>query len=408
MAYFERTQILAADSPSIDAFSRWRVSNPTGLFDAQFTYNLNNLLFEQVTAGTGAAIAHDATNRMAVMTFASTPTGGQAYMQSYEYFRYQPGKSQLIFLTFNMIETAANCIKFAGYSDGANGIEFRLNGTAPQIAILSDTDKGDDIKAQADWNLDTMDGTGASGITLDFTKVQILVIDLQALYVGRVRVGFDVGGIVYYAHEFNHANVDTVPYIQTVNLPVRCGMTCSDTVSTTMDFICCSVISEGGSDSTAARTFGVEGDGTAGSGTRAHILSLRPKTTFNSLTNRTSFALDSVTVGNAGGRLVFWELVLGQAITGTTTYTDCNATYSAFEYNTAGTISGSPAIVIASGYVGQNSGASTATRTLLNRYPITLNAAGTAARALGTLSLIATGIGGTSAVRVTFNWAEIR
>jgi hypothetical protein len=408
MAYFERTQVQAADSPSIDAFSRWRVSNPTGLFDAQFTYNLNPLLFEAVTAGTGATVTHDATNRQAVCTFSSTATGGQAYMQSYEFMRYQPGKSQLVFVTFNMNGGTANCLKFAGYSDGNNGVEFRLNGTTPQIAILSDTATGDDIKAQADWNLDKLDGTGVSGLNLDFSKVQILVIDLQALYVGRVRVGFDVGGIVYYAHEFLHANVDTAPYAQTVNLPIRCGMTCTGTVSTTVNFICSSVISEGGTDSTAARTFGIEGSGTAGSGTRAHILSVRPKLTFNSITNRIGFQLDSVTVGNNGTRLVFWELCLGQAISGTTTYTDCNATYSAFEYNTAGTISGSPAIVIASGYVSASSGSGTATRELLSRYPITLNAAGDAVRALGTLSLIATGIGGTSDVRATFNWAELR
>jgi len=407
MAYVETTLIRAADSPSIDAFSRLRVSNPTGLFDAQFTYNLNPLLFEAVTNGSGATVTHDATNRQAVMTFSSTPTGGKAYMQTYEHFRYQPGKSQLVFVTFNMNGGAADVLKFAGYSTGANGIEFRLNGTTPQIAILSDTDKGDDIVSQATWNLDTLDGNGPSGITLDFSTVQILVIDLQALYVGRVRVGFDIDGLVYYAHEFKHANIDAAPYIQTVNLPIRAGMTCTGTVSTTMNFICCSVISEGGSDTTADRTFGIEGNGTAGSGTRAHILSLRPKTTFNSIVNRISFALDSVTVGNAGTRLVFWELVLGQAITGTTTYADCNATYSAFEYNTAGTISGSPAIVIASGYVGQNTGSGFAQRNILSRYPITLNEAG-AVRALGTLSLIATGIGGTSDVRATFNWAERR
>jgi len=41
------------------------------------------------------------------------------------------------------------------------------------------------------------------------------------------------------------------------------------------------------------------------------------------------------------------------------------------------------------------------------RYPITLNAAG-AVRALGTLSVNALGVGGTSACRVILNWREIR
>ena len=33
MSYFEKTRILAVDSPSIDAFGKCRVSNPTTLFD---------------------------------------------------------------------------------------------------------------------------------------------------------------------------------------------------------------------------------------------------------------------------------------------------------------------------------------------------------------------------------------
>jgi len=64
------------DSANLDAFSRLRVSNPLTLFNAQFTYNLQPLLFEQITSGAGATIAHNTTNRYAAMTFAATPTGG--------------------------------------------------------------------------------------------------------------------------------------------------------------------------------------------------------------------------------------------------------------------------------------------------------------------------------------------
>src|SRR6056297_3884651 len=71
------------DSALGDAFSRLRVSNPAGVFDGQMTYDLQPLLFEQITAETGASIAHSATDRLATLTFASTPTGGVARMQSF-------------------------------------------------------------------------------------------------------------------------------------------------------------------------------------------------------------------------------------------------------------------------------------------------------------------------------------
>jgi hypothetical protein len=259
--------------------------------------------------------------------------------------------------------------------------------------------------------LDTLDGSGdannPSGLTLDITKVQILAIDLQALYSGRVRMGFDIGGVVYFAHQFTAANILATPYIQTANLPITCGMTCTGTVSTTMNFICCSVVSEGGEIDIRGRSFSAEGNGTAGNGTRTHILSVRPKTTFNSITNRIKFQLENIATLNQTANPVLWEVVIGQAISGTTTFTDVNATYSAFEFNTAGTISGSPALVVASFYTGGNTGNGNTLQKFDTKYPITLNAAG-AVRSLGTLSLLATAFTGTSACRASFNWREIR
>jgi hypothetical protein len=404
------TNVGIKDGANLDAFSRLRVSNPLILHNSQLTYDLAPVIYEQITNGTGATIAHDSTNRMATMTFSSTPTGGSSYMQSYEYLPYQPGRSQLIFVTFNMIETAANTLKFAGYSDGVNGIEFQLNGTTKQFKIYSGTLDGDDTAVQSSWNLDKLDGTGPSGITLDISKTQILVIDIQALYVGRVRLGFDIGGEIIYAHEFKHANLATYPYIQTANLPVRCGMTCTGTVSTTMNFICSAVISEGGSEDinvygyTFQQDSGLVSVDTGGT----HMLSLRPRTTFNGITNRTRVAFIDVEVFNAGNQAVQWQLCLGQAITGTTTYTNVNTSYSSSEYNTAGTLSGSPAIVIDGGYVPSTGSSNVMVNTaIISRYPITLNAAGTQ-RALGTLTLKAISLSGSQNCYASVKFREIR
>jgi hypothetical protein len=341
------------------------------------------------------------------MTFASTPTGGRAEVRTFEHFRYQPGRSHLVFATFNLLGPVANVTKFVGYSDGANGVELQLVGTQPRLALLSDTSKGDEFVNQADWNVDPLDGTGPSGIDLDFATTHILVVDFQWLGVGRIRVGFDLGGVIVVAHEFVHANIQSVAYMQSANLPIRAGMTSTATVSTTMRFICCSVISEGGQADVLGYGLVHAVTGTAGNDTRAHAVSLRPKTTFNSIANRSKFVLEGIDVTVTGNNPVLWELVLGQAIT-SPTYGDVNADYSAVEASTAGTLSGSPAIVIASGYVAAtNQTKSAASKSLTSRYPITLDAAG-AVRALGTLTLLATGIGGTSAMRAALSWREIR
>lgn len=408
MTYAPQTQVIGADSPSIDAFGRWRTSQPNAVFDAQLTYNLQPLTFEAVTNGSGATVTHDATNRMALMTFSSTPTGGKAFMQSYKCIRYQPGRSQQIYITFVMGSGVANVVKFAGYSDGVNGVEFQLSGTTKQFVLYSGTGNGNQTVAQSSWNLDKLDGTGLSGLTLDTTKVQILAIDLQALYSGRVRVGFIINGILYYVHQFLAANLITTPYVQSANLPIRAGMTCTGTVSATMNYICATVMSEGGQEDIAGRGFAqsMTAAVSAGSGARTHLLSIRPKTTFNSIANRIEFDLTGVTVLVTGTNPVLWELCIGQAITGAS-YADVNSTYSGFEFS-AGTISGSPALVIASGYVAASATANVAiSQQVLSNYPITLDAAG-AVRANGTISLIAQGLGGASNTFAAMEWREVR
>lgn len=400
------------DGPNLDAFSRLRVSQPVTAFSSQFTYNLNPLLFEQITSGTGATVTQDTTNRIALMTFASTPTGGQAFMQSYEYIPYQPSKSQLVFITFNMNAAVANTLKFAGLSDGTNGIEFQLNGTTKQFVIYSGTTNGNQTVVQSSWNLDKLDGTGASGITLDETKTQILIIDFQALYVGRVRVGFDIDGQIIYCHEFLHANVVSAPYIQSANLPVRVGMTCTGTVFATMNFICCAVVSEGGIDSAALFGYdfvAVNSTDVSVTTSATHMLSIRPKTTFNSITNRMKLIPTGVDIIITSGtsNTVFWELVLGQTLTSATA-ADVNTTYSSTEFLTGGTMSGTP-IVIDSGYAtSSNQSKQSLQETISTRYPLTLDRSGTN-RDLGQLTLRATSIaGGTFNCRAIIKFKEIR
>lgn len=104
-----------------------------------------------------------------------------------------------------------NIRKFAQYGDDVNGIGFELNGTSKNFFIKSDTSNGDQSVPQASWNIDPMDGTGPSGLTLDTSKTQILVISIQALYVGEVRIGFDINGDIQWCHAFEHSNIVTAP-----------------------------------------------------------------------------------------------------------------------------------------------------------------------------------------------------
>ena len=162
---------------------------------------------------------------------------------------YQPGKVQEIVVTFNLISQDSGVTKRVGYFDANNGIYLEDDGSDYYIVRRTST-SGSAVNtrvAQADWNIDSFDGTGPSGVTIDFTKTQILFIDMEWLGVGRVRVGFVVDGIIYYAHEFLNANNLTLVYMSTPNLPIRWEISNDGSgAASSMDCICCTAISEGG------------------------------------------------------------------------------------------------------------------------------------------------------------------
>ena len=117
--------------------------------------------------------------------------------------------------------------------------------------------------------------------------------------------------------------------------------------------------------------------------------------------------LTSVEIFVTGNTPIFWELCVGSTFSVAPTFASVNATYSAYQHGTGGTLTAGT-LAIASGYVAATTQNKTAvSREISARYPITLDRAG-AVRAFGTLSLLVTGIGGTSATRASLNFTETR
>ena len=397
---------------NLDAFSRLRVSEPESLLNVQCQYDASTGEMEAGATGTGVAPAHSADTRMVAIS--ATAGNGTSFMQSYRYTPYQPGKSHLVFITGVFAAGVAGAVVDVGYFDALNGIILRQNGVSGMQVVRRTSTSGsvvDNVVAQAAWNLDKMDGTGASGITFSEANAFILVIDLQFLGMGRIRMGFDIGGDIVWAHEFLNANIIAVPYMQSATLPVQMLLTATATGATkACYFKCCSVMSEGGlADDFAFTQTTPEAVETAASGARTHLMSIRPKATFNGLPNRITFVLENLEMLVTGNNQVYWELVLGATIAAST-WADVNAEYSGFEYTSVrGAFTNlTNGIAIASGYAastGQSK--NSVSRQVSARYPLTLNRAG-AVRDLGTLSLLVTGIGGTAPTRAAINFNEIR
>jgi len=407
MSYAEMIKTAYADGPSVDAFGRARVSNPTTIFESNFVHDKQPLLFEEDLVN-GATSTHDAAN--SCIRLATTGVGSQsALIQSFVRPPYNPGKSHLVEVTFNFKAGVAGVVKEAGIGDDDNSITIVQNGTGLELKKITSSDAPDETVTQANWNLDKMDGTGPSGITIDQTKAQIFALDMQWLGVGRVRAAFNIGGNLYPIHEFTHANEQEFVYLNNLILPIRWKIS-STAATSSFDVICSTIQSEGGRG-------GAEGyrlvppeiiELTAANGARTHAVSIRPKATFNGVKNKTDIRLRSIKFLNTDAAPAYYEVVVGANLTGTTTYNDVDTAYSAVEYNTAGTFNALNGPVIEAGFIGSVDKSFTPLQSELSAfYPLTLDNAGNP-RELGTLTILVQGIGATATVRVVLEWAEAR
>lgn len=75
---------------------------------------------------------------------------------------------------------------------------------------------------QSSWNVDKMDGTGASLYNLDLTRMQMFYIDYTWYGAGAIRFGFKNNrGEVIYCHRIPNNNLNTEAYMRSGNLVAR-------------------------------------------------------------------------------------------------------------------------------------------------------------------------------------------
>lgn len=400
------------DSALNDAFGRLRVSSPHYVFESQSQYDAQPLLFNNVTSGGGSSVSH-LPNESSVNLVVGTGATDYAIRQSKQYFRYQPGKSQMILMTGVMGAAVANVTKRIGYFDTNNGLYFQQTSSALSVVRRSYTGGSVSNTAvdQIDWNVDTMDGNGPSGIALDMTKSQIFVIDLEWLGVGRVRFGFVIDGNIYYCHELLNTNALSTVYMTTANLPVRYEIAnTAASAGASMKAICCSVSSEGGYDKFGLPFSVGLGASYASVQNRRPILSIKPRLTFNSIANRMDFDITGIEVVSSV-YTTYFEVVLNGSLTNAN-FGNVNASYSGMQYDTAASaISGG--IVLACGYAvagGPGANATGGVVQKLVKNPLTLNYAGTDS---DVITIVATSTDTQSPPRAAtvgavISWQEIR
>lgn len=230
---------------SLDAAGRSRGSVPTTYGEYKM---LNNVFASLILEKNGTGTFTDNTNRVTM----SVTSGQYGIIQSKQYHPYFNGKSQLVEFTAVGLGGDTNVEKSIGYISSAStgtfstGLDgFRLFKNTSNVYSLQVWRNGvNTINITRDNWIDKLDGTGASGMNIDFSKFNVFAFDF--LYLGGTALRFFVNynGDFVLVHQINYANTDTEPIFLSPNKPIRYEIR-STTGSGSMDFVCSMVASEG-------------------------------------------------------------------------------------------------------------------------------------------------------------------
>jgi len=307
-----------------DAFGRQRNGLPYTLLDSKLNIASHTLFWNDAEISGGGTSSTYSADESSYTLAVSASTAGTRVRQSKLRTNYQPGKSQFLGITGVLGAGEAGIRRRLGLFDENNGLFFEQDGETLKVVVRSSVSGSpvDTAVTQANWEYDTMDGTGTSGVTLDLTKAQIFFFDFESLQVGTVRFGFYIDGTQVYVHAFDHANVIPTTYLSTPNLPVRYELSNDGTGgAATMKAFCSTVISEGGSEETGitryVSTNGV-GVGTTTADVTYAVVGVRLKNTaLDNVVKIAQVSLFAETNDNFE-----WLLILNPTVADTFTYSD--------------------------------------------------------------------------------------
>lgn len=331
-------QITAAGTTASDSFGRLRVAAPLTLFDSSHRYNDNGLW--STSSGSGGTATFNSSQGLVDLSVTTT-SGSEIIRETNKVCSYQPGKSLLFMSTFAMNPAKANLRQRVGYYGASNGMYLEVSGTTGPAFVERSSVSGSLTETrvlQVNWNVDSLDGTGPSGFTLDITKAQILWFDIEWLGLGTVRAGFVINGAFVHCHSFHHANLITSTYITTASLPLRYEITNVGTTasSSTLKQVCSTVLSEGGYELRGAQssvgTPIASPRSLTNTSTDYPVISIRLKSArLDGIVILTNLSL-LATTNNANYN---WKVIMGGATTGGSW--DTLSTNSSVEYNISGT-----------------------------------------------------------------------
>lgn len=244
---FDNTVVTFANDYTTTSLGSLRVAETQNIFESLFSFDKQTTIWDETLTSGGTSTFNANTNSVD-MTLPTT-SGASVVRQTYRRVRYNPSRAVQVLAAGTIGAPKANVRKRIGQFDTLDGVFFEIDGTTAYVVRRTSTSgSAVDVRtAQSNWNIDKFDGTGPSGITIDFSKHNLFYIQYAFQGFGDIVYGFYYNGKVRFCHREQISNVLTVPSMRTGHLPCRVEITNTGTSasSTTMSYNSFCVKNEG-------------------------------------------------------------------------------------------------------------------------------------------------------------------
>ena len=309
----------------MSAFGTLETAELTPVVQIDFVHGINS----QIGAVTTANSATGDTNAGRLRLQSGTNAAGSAIYASRRAAKYRPGQGITARFTAAFTAGVADSKQIVGMGNADNGYFFGFDGTA--FGICHRIAGSDTWVAQANWNGDKADGTGASAFNWNKTYGNVCMIKYP--FLGYGDIGFYVEDSVssrwILVHTIRYANTTATIQLTNPNLffyaqSVNSGATTNQIVYVASVGVFLSGMREFiGSPKWAYDNY------KAGVTAETVLFSIRNATTYNGITNRSLIRLHSISAGamaNAALTVCIVRFRIGATVGGSPSWATINGT----------------------------------------------------------------------------------
>jgi hypothetical protein len=300
-----------------------------------FNYNINIDIVNSSVTGSGTITQSDS---MAIVSTGTT-AASTSLLTSRRQLRYQNGVGTNMRFTAIFSAPVSGGSQLIGFGNTTDGLFYGYSGTT--FGVTHRNNGVDTFVPQTSWNGDVFDGSGKSGAIMDHTKGNVFEISMQWLGFGAIffRAEHATEGDFHLCHTIRYSNANTSPSLTNPNFPFYVyasnGGNSTDVWIKTASYAACiegkDTINTGITNSVA-----ISETTTA----IANIITIRNRTTYNSITNRHSVHPQVISIACEGTKPVECQVILNATLGGSPSWTNVSTNNSIVEYDTSATISG--------------------------------------------------------------------